>query len=234
MSTRASTDPMLSGSVDELERATERFLSGFGELRTLQTTITRTYEDQILAPAKDMAGLYSIIEGATGRREARIWPALGKSRETFTATLVAANAYYLAPALTSADEVRKNTDAIERTIPVMIDFSDNDLQRDALQRLKARTSALHDGIAKPVRIARQADGPAAQLHRRQPGGDHRRDRRSVGQDAAARAERANDFRPHARGHLPHDAVDRRDLPRRSSSSRASSSRSASACRCGRS
>ncbi len=146
LSTRASTDPMLSGSVDELERATERFLSGFGELRTLQTTITRTYEDQILAPSKDMAGLYSIIEGATGRREARIWPALEKSRETFTATLVAANAYYLAPALTSADEVRKNTDAIERTIPVMIDFSDNDLQRDALQRLKIRTSALHDGI----------------------------------------------------------------------------------------
>ena len=146
LSTRASTDPMLSGSVDELEGATERFLSGFGELRTLQTTITRTYEDQILAPAKDMAGLYSIIEGATSRRDARIWPALGKSRETFTATLVAANAYYLAPALTSADEVRKNTDAIERTIPVMIDFSDNDLQRDALQRLKTRTSALHDGI----------------------------------------------------------------------------------------
>ena len=146
LSTRASTDPMLSGSVDELEHATERFLSGFGELRTLQTTITRTYEDQILAPAKDMAGLYSIIEGATGRRDARLWPTLGKSREAFTAMLVAANAYYLAPASTSADEVRKNTDEIEHTIPAMIDFSDNDLQRDALQRLKTRTSALRDGI----------------------------------------------------------------------------------------
>ena len=74
LSTRASTDPMLSGSVDELERATEHFLSGFGELRALQTNITKTYEDQILAPAKDMAGLYSIIEGATGHREAPIWP----------------------------------------------------------------------------------------------------------------------------------------------------------------
>lgn len=147
LSARASTDPMLLGSVDELERATERFLSGFGELRALQTAITRTYEDQILAPAKDMAGLYSIIEGATSRRDARIWPAFGKSREAFTAMLVAANAYYLAPASTSADEVRKNTDAIARTIPAMIEFADNDLQRDALQRLKTRTSALHDGIA---------------------------------------------------------------------------------------
>ena len=34
LTTRASTDPMLSGSVEELERVTERFLNGFGELRT--------------------------------------------------------------------------------------------------------------------------------------------------------------------------------------------------------
>ena len=33
LTTRASTDPMLSGSVEELERVTERFLDGFGELR---------------------------------------------------------------------------------------------------------------------------------------------------------------------------------------------------------
>jgi hypothetical protein len=74
---RASTDPILLGSVDELERATERFLSGFRELRALQTTITKTYENQILTPARDMAGLYSTIEGATSRRHARIWPTLG-------------------------------------------------------------------------------------------------------------------------------------------------------------
>ena len=69
---------MLSGSVAELERVTERFLNGFGELRAVQATITKTYEDQVLAPAKDMAGLYSIIEGATGHRDALIWPALGQ------------------------------------------------------------------------------------------------------------------------------------------------------------
>jgi signal transduction histidine kinase len=147
LNTRASTDPMLSGSVAELERVTERFLSGFGELRTLQTTISKTYEDQVLTPAKDMAGLYSIIEGATGHRDALIWPALGKSREAFTAMLVAANAYYLSLATASAEEARRNTETIERTIPVMTDLADNDLQRMALQRLKARTVALRDGLA---------------------------------------------------------------------------------------
>lgn len=148
LNTRASTDPMLSGSVAELERVTERFLSGFGELRTLQTTIAKTYEEQVLGPAKDMAGLYSIIEGATGQRDALIWPALGKSREAFTAMLVAANAYYLSLASAAAEEARRNTETIERTIPVMTDLADNDLQRIALQRLKGRSVALRQGLAK--------------------------------------------------------------------------------------
>ena len=144
--TRASTDPMLSGSVDELERVTDRFLNGFGELRTVQTTINKTYDGQVLGPAKDMAGLYSVIEGATGHRDALIWPALGKSREAFTAMLVATNAYYLSLATASAEEARRNTDTIEKTIPVMTDLADNDLQRMALQRLKERTDALRKGM----------------------------------------------------------------------------------------
>jgi signal transduction histidine kinase len=148
LTTRASTDPMLSGSVEELERVTERFLNGFGELRGVQATISKTYEDQVLAPAKDMAGLYSIIEGATGHRDALIWPSLGKSREAFTAMLVAANAYYLSLATASAEEARRNTDTIEKTIPVMSDVADNDLQRGALQRLNTRTVALREGFAK--------------------------------------------------------------------------------------
>jgi signal transduction histidine kinase len=148
LTNRASTDPMLAGSVERLERVTERFLNGFGELRSLQTTISRTYEQQVLAPAKDMAGLYSIIEGATGHRDALIWPALGKSREAFTALLVAANSYYLSLATASAEEARRNTDTIEKTIPVMTDLAENDLQRMALQRLATRTAALREGLAK--------------------------------------------------------------------------------------
>jgi signal transduction histidine kinase len=148
LTTRASKDPMLSGSVAELERVTERFLDGFGELRTVQATITKTYQEQVLAPAKDMAGLYSIIEGATGHRDALIWPSLGKSREAFTAMLVAANAYYLSLASASAEDARRNTETIEKTIPVMAELADNDLQRLALQRLNLRTLALREGLAK--------------------------------------------------------------------------------------
>jgi signal transduction histidine kinase len=148
LTTRAATDPMLSGSVQQLERVTERFLNGFGQLRAVQATISKTYEDEVLTPARDMAGLYSIIEGATGHRNALIWPSLGKSREAFTAMLVAANAYYLSLATASAEEASRNTETIQQTIPVMIDLADNDLQRMALQRLNARSKALSDGLAK--------------------------------------------------------------------------------------
>ena len=62
--------------------------------------------------------------------------------------LVAANAYYLSLASASAEDARRNTETIEKTIPVMPDLADNDLQRMALQRLQARTAALREGFAK--------------------------------------------------------------------------------------
>jgi signal transduction histidine kinase len=146
LKTRAATDRMLSGSVRQLERITERFLDGFDELRAVQARITKTYEDDILTPARDMAGLYSIIEGATGQRDAPIWPSLEKSRAAFTVLLVAANAHYLSPA--SAEEASRNTETIRETVPVMSELADNEVQRMALQRLDARTKELSEGLAK--------------------------------------------------------------------------------------
>src|SRR5512138_2473506 len=148
LTNRATTDPMLSGSVEQLERVTSRFLDGFGELRAVQAKISKTYDEQVLGPARDMAGLYSIIEGATGHRDALIWPSLGKSREAFTALLVAANAYYLSVASSSAEDARRNTETIEKSIPVMSDLAENDLQRLALQRLLQRTRDLREGLGK--------------------------------------------------------------------------------------
>jgi signal transduction histidine kinase len=148
LTTRASSDPMLSGSVHELKRNTERLLDGFGQLRAVQAKISKTYEEQVLGPAKDMAGLYAAIEGATGQHDAQIWPSLGKSHEAFTAMLVAANSHYFSLATASADEARRDADTIEKTIPVMTGLAENDQQRSALQRLKARTAALRDGLSK--------------------------------------------------------------------------------------
>jgi signal transduction histidine kinase len=136
----------LSGSADELRAVTERFLQGFGEVRALQTTISHTYENEVLKPAREMAGLYAIIEGAIGARDALLLPSLGKSREAFTASLVAANAFYLSLASDAADEARKNITTVEQTIPVMIDLAENNLQRTALTALAQRAAAFGDGL----------------------------------------------------------------------------------------
>lgn len=148
LNNRAAMDPTLSGSVAELDAVTERFLDGFGELRTLQATISKTYEEQVLAPAKDMAGLYAIIDSTIQQRNALIGPSLGKSREAFTALLVATNSYYLSLSASAADEATRNISTIENTIPVMIDLAENDLQRTALMKLREQTEALRNGLAR--------------------------------------------------------------------------------------
>jgi len=146
LKTRGTKDPMLSGAVPELTAITERFLDAFGDLRALQSTITRSYEDEVLKPAKQMAGLYAIIQGATNIKDALIEPALGKSRESFAAMLVAANAYYLSLASDAAEEARTNIRRIEDAIPVMSDLADNDLQRSALDALKEQATVLRSGL----------------------------------------------------------------------------------------
>ncbi len=146
LKSRGAADPMLAPAVPELTGLTERFLDAFGDLRALQTAITQTYENEVLGPAKQMAGLYAIIEGATGKNDALIAPALGKSRETFTAMLVAANAYYLSLTAEAADEAHSDVQRIEDAIPVLGDLADNDLERSAIDALKQQAVALRHGL----------------------------------------------------------------------------------------
>ena len=147
LSQHGTGDSMLAGSIDDLQKATERFLDGFGDLRTEQATIAKTYEDEVLTPAREMSGLYAIIDSAVEGRNSLIWPSLGKSREAFSAMLVAANAYYLSLASTAADEARTDVGMIEKTIPVMVDLAENDLQRSALTKLGERAAMLRTGLS---------------------------------------------------------------------------------------
>jgi signal transduction histidine kinase len=145
---RAAVDPILAGSAAELVQTTERFVAGFSDLRAVQATIANTYEHQVLAPARDMSGLYAIVEGATRERTALIWPALSKSREAFSTTLVLTNVFYLTQARDTAEEVTKNLENVEGIIPVMMDLADNDLQRGALGALGYRAVSWRLGIAQ--------------------------------------------------------------------------------------
>jgi signal transduction histidine kinase len=144
---RASRDPILSRSAEDLMQSTERFVKGFSDLRNVQSAISTSYENQVLKPAHEMAGLYAILEDAT-KGNALIWPALNKSRESFSTTLVLTNVFYLTPSRETAEEVTKNLETIEGTVPVMMDLADNDLQRGALGALGYRAVSWRLGIAQ--------------------------------------------------------------------------------------
>jgi signal transduction histidine kinase len=144
---RASLDPILAGSTEQLLQSTERFVAGFGELREVQSSIANTYEHQVLTPAREMSGLYAIVEDATKDSTALIWPALNKSRESFSTTVVLTNVFYLTPTRETAEQVSRNLETIEGTIPVMMDLADNDLQRGALGALGYRAVSWRLGVA---------------------------------------------------------------------------------------
>ncbi|HWF96973.1 MAG TPA: HAMP domain-containing sensor histidine kinase [Xanthobacteraceae bacterium] len=145
---RAFVDPTFAASAADVVQATERFVAGFDDLRNVQTAIMDTYENQVLSPAREMSGLYAIVEGATTDRSALVWPALSKSRESFSTTLVQTNVFYLQHEADTAKEVMRNLERIESTVPVMLDLADNDLQRGALRAIQARATAWRQGIAQ--------------------------------------------------------------------------------------
>ena len=145
---RAATDPALAAESHTLRDLTNRLVSGFDQLRAARTEIATLYEEQILKPSREISGLYAILESTIVDRSSLIAPALSKSREAFATTSVAINSYYLSTSSTPADEALSNIETIINTIPVMLDLSDGDIQRAALQRLQTRARQLKGGLEK--------------------------------------------------------------------------------------
>jgi signal transduction histidine kinase len=144
---QAAIDPLTAEPAHALLEITERFINGFDELRAVRSSLSATYDADVLRPSRDIAGLYAIIDSTASSSQSLIWPSLGKSREAFNAMLLAANAYYLSLSQDAGDEAKRNIETIERTAPVMIDLADGDLQRNALTALRERAGAIRRGLA---------------------------------------------------------------------------------------
>jgi C4-dicarboxylate-specific signal transduction histidine kinase len=168
---QASIDPLTAEPAHALIEITERFITGFDDLRAVRSSLSAIYDTDVLRPARDMAGLYAIIDSTTTGTKSLIVPSLGKSREAFNAMLLAANAYYLSISQDAGDEAKRNAEIIERTAPVMIDLADTDLQRSALTALRDRSLAIRRGLglltehfSTQERLLREAiDGNAAAM-----------------------------------------------------------------------
>lgn len=168
---RLARDPILASSVDGLVQAIGRLIDGYGALRASRSNLVRTYENEVLDPAKDLASTYATIEIAVSGRDAPIWSSLVKSREAFSAALVAANSYYLSLAPSAAEEARNSLLAVERAIPGMLNLTENQTQRAALATLRERTEKMRQGldhlvesITEQTRLLRDAiDGNQAAM-----------------------------------------------------------------------
>ncbi len=148
LTTSGSIDPSLTEPIKQLATNTERLVAGFDDLRKARVEISETYENQVLKTAREISGLYSIIESTLLGTDALVKPPLGRSREAFSASLVAANAYYLSHSANAAQEAFNGLDMIERTLPVMLDLAANDLQRAALGALRQRISEFRASMQK--------------------------------------------------------------------------------------
>src|ERR1700720_4785662 len=102
---RAFLDPILSARAADVVRPSGGLVAGVDELRNAHSAIMNTYENEVLAPAREMSGLYAIVEGVTPDRNALVWPPLSKSRESFSTTLVLSNDFYLLHETDTATEV---------------------------------------------------------------------------------------------------------------------------------
>lgn len=135
-----------AGSAVRLGRLIETVLSGFDALRAARAGISKTYDTKISRPSREMAGLYGVIENLDLPSRVALLPPLSKSRDAYHAMLLAANAYYLSTSSSSAAEVGRYAAAIERTVPVMLDLAEDDIQRLALDGLRERAGAFAGGI----------------------------------------------------------------------------------------
>ena len=191
---------------------TERFLQGFGEVRAVQTTISHTYENDVLKPAREMAGLYAIIEGAIGRRDALLLPVARK----------VTRGIHREPrrrqCLLSVARLRCRRRSAPEHHHGRADHSGDDRPRGeqsaahGADRAGAARRRVPRWTEDAGRAVRDADQPAEDGDRRQPGRHDRGDQQALRADDAARAAGAGKLRPYAGRHLSERRAGRGDLP----------------------
>ena len=141
-------EPSLASAAQSLGANTERLIKAFDDLRQVRTTISEIYEIEVLGTAREVSGLYAITESALRGSDSLVRPALEKSRELFSQTIVAANAYYLSLAPNSVQQAFSNIDTIEQTLPVMLDLADemddDDTRAEAANEIEALGKAISE------------------------------------------------------------------------------------------
>jgi signal transduction histidine kinase len=138
----------IADSATEMASYAERLITAFERLRSVRLRISGVYEGGVLNQAREISGLYAIVESTLRGSSSLIVPVFSKSRDVFSNVLVATNGYYLTFSANWAQEAFSGLETIEQTVPVMLDLAETQLQRASLEALKSRISGLRENLLR--------------------------------------------------------------------------------------
>jgi signal transduction histidine kinase/CheY-like chemotaxis protein len=138
-----------TGDLAQINDAARRFVAGFQQLKALNAEISRFYESDIAQSARELSGLYAILNASVRTRPGTLLePALVKSHEHFVDALLAVNSFYLnaGAADGGAHAARQALARLTETMPVLSGLASTDLQRDSLKVAGQRVAAIARGV----------------------------------------------------------------------------------------
>ena len=182
----SNLDAQMADAAQRLRASNETLVRGFDELRRARNRISSIYEADYLRTARDVRGLFGLIESTIPADEVLLRPILTKARDSFSAALMAGNAFYLSQSANAAQEAISNLDSIRLSLPVMDEIASEDLRKrsiaalgDKIVQLKAaqlrladafdaQRSLLRDQVDQSqVRITEEASAIAEQFRARE-------------------------------------------------------------------
>ncbi|HEY8579896.1 MAG TPA: HAMP domain-containing sensor histidine kinase [Beijerinckiaceae bacterium] len=152
--------PEAAGSASSLSVIKDRLIASFEDLRRARVRLSSVYETEFLRLAKEIDGLYGVLESAVRPDDTLMRPALAKSRAAFTAAVLSGNAFYLSQSQNAAQEAFANVAMIQQTLPILRELTPDDLQRRTLVALEEKLVAFRDAIN---RLSEAFEGQSALL-----------------------------------------------------------------------
>src|SRR5262249_41801158 len=119
---------------------------GVGERGDVQTTMIHTYEHEVLKPAEEIVSLLTAIEAAIAASDTPLLRSLRALRDSFTTSLVAANAYYSSLDGEALQNAQQSIALAEQAIPEVVALAEDDQQRSALRTLSAPAASFREGL----------------------------------------------------------------------------------------
>ncbi|MBC7908301.1 MAG: response regulator [Rhodospirillaceae bacterium] len=145
--TATTHDQRMSAEIGQMNESARRFIAGFQHLKAINADIARIYEAEIVSTAREMSGLYAILNSTVrSRPNTLLAPALVKSHEDFVEAVIAINTFYFSSGTERAEAAHAALARISQTIPVLGELANSELQRDALNVIESRTLTLDEGV----------------------------------------------------------------------------------------